>query len=105
MIASDVESSIAHYFSYIASLNCESSKVPSTVRYNFRKDGVSSSDPSCGNSQSTQSIEQTHTVGINTRTTREILERLQSLEEEIRGMKNNGGFREVDDLEISRRIT
>ncbi|CAI9271197.1 unnamed protein product [Lactuca saligna] len=39
MIASDVESSTAHYLTYITSLNPESSEVPSSVRYNFRKEG------------------------------------------------------------------
>ncbi|CAI9284476.1 unnamed protein product [Lactuca saligna] len=38
MIASDVEASTPHYLSYITSLNCESSGVPSSVRYNIRND-------------------------------------------------------------------
>ncbi|CAI9295481.1 unnamed protein product [Lactuca saligna] len=83
MIVSDVESSTAHYLSYITSFKCESYEVPSSVCYNFRKDGASSSDPSYGNSQSTQSTERTHTAGINKRIAREIMARLQSLEEEI----------------------
>ncbi|CAI9288525.1 unnamed protein product [Lactuca saligna] len=33
------------------SLNPESPEVPSSVLFNFRKDGASSSDPSCGNSR------------------------------------------------------
>ncbi|CAI9262194.1 unnamed protein product [Lactuca saligna] len=99
MIASDVECSTPNYFSYITSLKVESSEVPSSVRFNFRKNGASSSDLSCENNHSTQSTERTHTVGINKRTTREILARLQSLEEEIQGMKNKGGVQKEDDLE------
>ncbi|CAI9278857.1 unnamed protein product [Lactuca saligna] len=97
MIASDVESSTPHYLTYISSLNPESPEVPSSVRYNFRKDGTSSSDPSCGNNRSTQSTEETHTVGINRRTVQEIMARLQSLEEEIRGIKCKEGFEKRDD--------
>ncbi|CAI9300577.1 unnamed protein product [Lactuca saligna] len=63
MIASEVESSTPHYLTYITSLNPE---------------GASSSDPSCGNSRSTQSTGETHTVGINRRTAREIMARLQT---------------------------
>ncbi|CAI9262258.1 unnamed protein product [Lactuca saligna] len=99
MIASDVEASTPHYLSYISSLNCELSEAPSSLRYNFRNDGASSSKTSWGNSQSSKSTERTHTVKITKKTAREIMARLESLEEEIRGMKNKGGTRDGDDLE------
>ncbi|CAI9296876.1 unnamed protein product [Lactuca saligna] len=38
MLASDIECSTPHYLSYITNMNCESSDVSSSVRYNFRKD-------------------------------------------------------------------
>ncbi|CAI9268047.1 unnamed protein product [Lactuca saligna] len=99
MIASDAEASTSHYQSYITSLNCELSEVPSSVRYNFRNDGASSSKTTCENSQSSKSTEQTHMVEINKNTTREIMARLESLEEEIRRLKIKDGTRDGDDLE------
>ncbi|CAI9301256.1 unnamed protein product [Lactuca saligna] len=67
----------------------------------YANDGASLSKTSCGNSQSSKSTERTHTLEITKKTAREIIARLESLEEEIRGMKNKGGTRDGDDLEQS----
>nr|KAJ0193602.1 hypothetical protein LSAT_V11C800450970 [Lactuca sativa] len=100
MIASDAKTSTPHYLSYITSLNCESSEVPSSGRYNFKNDVASSLKTSCGNNQSSKSTERTYTVEINKNTAREIMAILESLEDEIRGLKNKGGIRDGDYLEL-----
>ncbi|CAI9288495.1 unnamed protein product [Lactuca saligna] len=46
-----------------------------------------------------RSTERTHRVEINKMTLREIMARLESLEEEIQGLKNKDGTRDGDDLE------
>ncbi|CAI9273373.1 unnamed protein product [Lactuca saligna] len=99
MIASDADASTPHYLSYISSLNCELSEASSSVRYNFRNDGASLSKTNCGNNQSSKSSKRTHTVELTKKTAREIISRLESLEEEILGMKNKGGSRDGDDFE------
>ncbi|CAI9294294.1 unnamed protein product [Lactuca saligna] len=100
MIASDAEASTSHYLSYITSLNCESSEVPSSVRYNFRNDvrGIFVKNKLW--KQPIFQVYKANSYGGNyQKTAREIMARLESLKEEIRGLKNKGGTRDGDDLE------